>query len=308
MKITVQTLSPALITALLALPLMAEHDKQDPSTGVHANIPAHVLNGDSMSNQSLGQVVRVSDVIGLEVKNLQDEKLGKVNDLAIDVASGRIVEVIVSTGGLLGVGSTLLAVPPAAFHYDHQAKVLHLDRSKESLKGLQPFDVSQWDTHFQSSNVVEVYRAYGVTPYFVHGSGNGNDQQGQGYRGGNAEGTTGNRLRSGEANRSDSTVDADNTARNRRDKDGNTLTAGDQGNSAGDIAITANIRKAVLARDGLSVNAQNVKIITLDGRVTLRGPVNSEEEKTIIAEIAGGVVEASAVDNQLEVKRQRASK
>jgi len=308
MKITAQKLSPALITALLALPLMAEQHKQDPSTGVHANIPAHVLNGDSMSNQTLGQVVRVSDVMGLEIKNLQDEKLGKVNDLAIDVASGRIVEVIVSIGGLLGVGSTLLAVPPAAFHYDHQAKVLHLDRSKESLKGLQPFDVSQWDTHFQSSNVVEVYRAYGVTPYFVHGSGNGTDHQAQGYRQGNTEGAAGNRPDSGDANRSASALDADNTARNRRDKDGNTLTAGDQGNSSGDIAITANIRKAVLARDGLSVNAQNVKIITLNGRVTLRGPVNTEEEKTIIADIAGGVVEASAVDNQLEVKRQRASK
>ncbi|MEN9675203.1 MAG: hypothetical protein RIS76_1099 [Verrucomicrobiota bacterium] len=308
MKTIVRTLSPALVTALLALPLLAGAEKSDPSTGVHANIPSHVLNGDTTSSQQLGQVVRVSDVMGLEVKNLQDEKLGKVNDLAIDVASGRIVEVIVSTGGLLGVGSTLLAVPPAAFHYDHQAKVLHLDRSKESLKGLQPFDVSQWDTHFQSSNVVEVYRAYGVTPYFVHGSGNGIDQQAQVYRRGNTDGTTGNRLSSGEANRSASANDADNTARNRRDKDGNTLTAGDQGNSAGDIAITADIRKAVLARDGLSVNAQNVKIITLNGRVTLRGPVNSEEEKTIIAAIAGGVVEASAVDNQLEVKRQRASK
>lgn len=306
MKITVQTLSPALITALLAMPLMAEHDKQDPSTGVHANIPAHVLNGDT-TNQTLGQVVRVSDVIGLEVKNLQDEKLGKVNDLAIDVASGRIVEVIVSTGGLLGVGSTLLAVPPSAFHYDHQAKVLHLDRSKESLKGLQPFDVSQWDTHFQSSNVVEVYRAYGVTPYFVHGSDNGSDLKGQAQRGVNADGTTGNRPSVDGANRRNSAEEVDNTARNRRDKDGNALTAGDQGNSPGDIAITANIRKAVLARDGLSVNAQNVKIITLNGRVTLRGPVNSEEEKTIIGDIASGVVQVSEIDNQLEVKRQRAS-
>lgn len=304
MKTIVRSLSPALITAVLALPLLADADKTDPSTAVHANIPSHVLNGDKATSQQLGPVVRVSDVMGLEVKNLQDEKLGKVNDLAIDVASGRIVEVIVSTGGVLGVGSTLLAVPPSAFHYDHEAKVLHLDRSRESIKGLPPFDVSQWDTHFQSSNVVEVYRSYGVTPYFVRGSGNGIDPQAAIYRGEPA----GNRLNSGQANRRGDAADIDNTARNLRDKEGNTLTAGDQGNSPGDIAITADIRKAVMARDGLSVNAQNVKIITINGRVTLRGPVNSEEERTIIGDIAGGVVEASAVDNQLEVMRQRASK
>ena len=84
----------------------------------------------------------------------------------MDLASGRIVEVIVTTGGVLGVGSTMIAVPTSVFHYDHAAKVLHLDRTKESLKSVPPFDVAQWDTHFQATNVVETYRAYGVTPYF----------------------------------------------------------------------------------------------------------------------------------------------
>ncbi len=90
---------------------------------------------------------------------------------------------------------------------------------------------------------------------------------------------------------------------NRRDRDGRTLTPLDQGRSESDTKMTARIRKEVLAQDGLSVSAQNVKIITANGRVTLRGPVESEEERRLIAEVA----EASApglVDNQLEVKRQ----
>ncbi len=52
----------------------------------------------------------------------------------------------------------------------------------------------------------------------------------------------------------------------------------------------------------MSLNARNVKIITTDGRVTLRGPVDSAQEKRMIGEIADRVVRAENVDNQLEVK------
>ncbi len=52
----------------------------------------------------------------------------------------------------------------------------------------------------------------------------------------------------------------------------------------------------------MSVNARNVKIITRNGRVTLRGPVNTVEEKTLIGDIANRIVTADNVDNQLEVK------
>jgi len=51
----------------------------------------------------------------------------------------------------------------------------------------------------------------------------------------------------------------------------------------------------------MSMNARNVKIITLDGRVTLRGPVDSDEEKRLIGEIANRIARSENVDNQLEV-------
>jgi osmotically-inducible protein OsmY len=50
------------------------------------------------------------------------------------------------------------------------------------------------------------------------------------------------------------------------------------------------------------VNAQNVKIITIDGQVTLRGPVNTSEEKRLIREIADRSTHSGDVDNQLEVQ------
>ena len=64
---------------------------------------------------------------------------------------------------------------------------------------------------------------------------------------------------------------------------------------------TAQIRKEIIAGKNMSVNARNVKIITRDGRVTLRGPVNTAEEKRLIGEIADRIAQAGNVDNQLEV-------
>jgi osmotically-inducible protein OsmY len=99
-----------------------------------------------------------------------------------------------------------------------------------------------------------------------------------------------------------STTESDNTARNVRDRDNQTLTPLDQGSSKADIDTTAQIRKEIVAGKNMSVDAKNVKIITNDGHVTLRGPVNTAEEKRIIGEIAGRIADSKNVDNQLEVK------
>jgi len=94
----------------------------------------------------------------------------------------------------------------------------------------------------------------------------------------------------------------DNTGRNERDRSGETKTSGDQSNSQGDLEITQKIRQAVVKDDGLSMTAKNVKIITAGGQVTLRGPVNSPEEKAKIEQLAKSGAGGANVDNQLEVK------
>jgi hyperosmotically inducible periplasmic protein len=96
-------------------------------------------------------------------------------------------------------------------------------------------------------------------------------------------------------------VEPDNTGRNVRDRGGETKTPGDQSESEADRTITQNIRKALTADDSLSTNAKNVKIITNDGTVTLRGPVKSEKEKSDIEAKAKQVAGVKQVDNQLEV-------
>jgi hyperosmotically inducible periplasmic protein len=101
---------------------------------------------------------------------------------------------------------------------------------------------------------------------------------------------------------STSANETDNTGRNTRDSGTQNLTADNQGESQSDRKITAEIRQAVLAEKGLSINAQNCKIITLDGVVTLRGPVANEQERRVIEERARSVAGVSSVVNDLEVK------
>jgi len=81
-----------------------------------------------------------------------------------------------------------------------------------------------------------------------------------------------------------------------------TKTPLDQNENQADINLTAEIRKRVVDTK-MSVNAQNVKIITQDGRVTLRGPVKTADEKKRIEEIARVVAGDGKVDSQLEVEK-----
>lgn len=98
--------------------------------------------------------------------------------------------------------------------------------------------------------------------------------------------------------------DTENTERNVRDKSGATLTPEDQKESSVDRKITANIRRAVVGDESLSLNAHNVKIITRNRVVTLRGPVESQAEKAKIGKLArkAAGVKQVKVNNQLEVK------
>ena len=104
------------------------------------------------------------------------------------------------------------------------------------------------------------------------------------------------------ANRSTITepIDRTNTGVNVRDRDSAAKTPLDQNENQADIDITAEIRKRVVETK-MSVNAHNVKIITQDGAVTLRGPVKTEEEKRTIEQIALTAAGTNKVDNQLEV-------
>ncbi len=208
-----------------------------------------------------------SKLTGLPVNNLQNEVLGKVETFMVDVSAGRIVAVVISSGGFLGIDGELSAIPTTKLSFNDAHDAFQLDASKEKLANSPHFKASEWPDFNQSGYDGKVYGAYNAQPYFT----------------------------------TNTTGQPDNTAWNVRDRANNTLTPLDQGNDQADINTTAQIRKGILADLSMSMNAQNIKIVTLNGHVTLRGQVNTPGEKNSIGEIAAQVAQAGNVDNQLEV-------
>jgi hyperosmotically inducible protein len=98
-------------------------------------------------------------------------------------------------------------------------------------------------------------------------------------------------------------TDADNTAMNTRDRSPSALTPMDQGNSMTDIKITQKIRQSVVGDSTMSFNAKNVKIITKDAHVVLRGTVNTMAERQAIEAKAKATAGVADVNNQIDVKK-----
>lgn len=93
----------------------------------------------------------------------------------------------------------------------------------------------------------------------------------------------------------------DNTGVNERDRANSTVTPMDQAENEADRGVSQRIRQAIVADDGLSTNAHNIKIVTAGGLVTLRGPVNTVQEKSSIEAKVQQIAGVARVDNQLEV-------
>jgi hyperosmotically inducible protein len=101
----------------------------------------------------------------------------------------------------------------------------------------------------------------------------------------------------------DEKTNADNTALNQRDRSGDTSTSGDQSNNSADLKITQAIRQALVKDGELSSTAKNIKVITANGQVTLRGPVNNAQEKAKVDQIARSAAGGAKIVDQLDVKK-----
>ena len=97
---------------------------------------------------------------------------------------------------------------------------------------------------------------------------------------------------------------ADNTKTNKRDQQSGAKTADQQKMNAADQEVTRNIRRAIVADKSLSTYAHNIKIITEDGRVTLKGPVKSDaEKKTVVAKAVDVIKDAGKVTDEISVSQ-----
>jgi hypothetical protein len=105
-----------------------------------------------------------STIIGDPVRNGMNEDLGKIEDLMIDLSSGRVAYAVLSFGGFLGVGNKLFAVPFRAMKVDTAEHAFVLDVPKDRLKQAPGFDKDNWpdvsDTGYRS----QIYSFYNVPP------------------------------------------------------------------------------------------------------------------------------------------------
>jgi hyperosmotically inducible protein len=105
-----------------------------------------------------------------------------------------------------------------------------------------------------------------------------------------------------QATNQDAPASADNTKTNQRDQNPNEATADQQKDNRSDRDITQQIRRAIMNDKSLSTYAHNVKIITQDGQVTLKGPVRSEDEKKAVEAKATEIAGENKVSNELDIK------
>lgn len=230
----------------------------------------------SQTGNQFGQLQRADKIIGTEVHNTQNDRLGRVNDMVVNLHDGRVIELIVSSGGFLGIDNELSAIPPQAFHQGNEGDTLALDVSRDQLMNAPHFKSSQWPNLDDQQYTSSVYQAYNVPLNY------------------------------------NPTAAAEDTARNAPDGaaqnvNGQFMTSpnpnapNSQGTSKNDVAITREIREQIMATPNLSAGAQNVNIMTQDGHVTLRGTVTSPDERRTIDDIAVKYASPGMVNDQLMV-------
>jgi sporulation protein YlmC with PRC-barrel domain len=103
---------------------------------------------------------------GDKVFNYQNEEIGKVEEIMIDVYTGRVAYVVVSFGGLLGIGNKLFAVPWSALQVDTDRKCFLMDADKERLKNAPGFDKNNWPQTPNGQWYHDVYKYYAQEPYW----------------------------------------------------------------------------------------------------------------------------------------------
>lgn len=371
MKLNLQLLAGAAFASAVSLSTWAQ---SDPSAGpqtakeIKAETKAakRVAAPGDPSPTPLGRAKEFDEFNKIQVRNLQDEPLGRIKELGIDLVNGRIVTVMMISDNSLNVGNKIVGVPPGAFIPDALNEVYRLNVSADTFRSAPAIDLKKWETASHNQSIAASYALFGQEPYFLEE--------------GAAASTTGDRpkVALGYVERSTKIIELPvgnfqgqkfgevwsmtldipkgqilsvivlapgnfktksvipptaltfndahnglllddtklefaneprfvfteaaygNEAHSKQEayKGARTSVALEQGNSYRDIDRTVLINKEIRAA---KLNSRNVQVGTVEGRVTLRGQVNSEAEKLQIGAIAVAASRVELVDNQITV-------
>lgn len=112
------------------------------------------------------RILSASSLEGDSVRNPAGEDLGKIEEIMIDIPSGRVGYAVLSFGGFLGMGNKLFAVPWNAFTIDEENKQFVLNVDKKVLENAPGFDKDNWPDMANPDFGKQVYGHYGYTPYW----------------------------------------------------------------------------------------------------------------------------------------------
>ena len=111
------------------------------------------------------RVLAASTLAGDSVRNAKGEDLGNVDEIMIDIPSGRVAYAVLSFGGVMGMGNKLFAVPWSALKVDEDEQSFILNVDRKTLENAPGFDKDNWPDMTNTWGT-EVFRYYGITPYW----------------------------------------------------------------------------------------------------------------------------------------------
>lgn len=333
---------------------------------VFAGCATDLTTGRTVANRlGFGVSKPVVSLQKIEIKNFQNESLGRIEDLGIDLINGRIIVVLVETDLSLGLGNKIVAVPPLALYHDllDDTLIYRLNVTTTAFKAAPEINLKQWTDDGRSTRVAAAYRHFGQEPYFLEEGDTSSRTANRpkvplGYverssrilnmpvgnlqneKFGNVFTLTldilGGRIRSvvvlAPGNlKTKSVIPAtalsfnekrdglllDSTKQEFADepryiltgplgessqeeayKGPRTTDALEQGRSRRDVDRTVRINEGIRAAN---IVGQRVEVGTINSRVTLRGTVNTSEDKRRIGDIAIAASRLELVDNQIKV-------
>lgn len=117
-------------------------------------------------HQTTNVVLTASSITGDKVRNTSGEDLGKIEEVMVDVDSGRIAYAVLSFGGFLGMGEKLFAIPWDALSVDFNEHEFILDVDKKHLENAPGFDKDQWPRMADRTWGQGIYDYYGFRPHW----------------------------------------------------------------------------------------------------------------------------------------------
>jgi sporulation protein YlmC with PRC-barrel domain len=113
--------------------------------------------------RTLGATSLIQD----KVVNLNGQDIGRIDELMIDVTTGRVAYAVMSFGGFMGIGNKLFALPWSAVTVDEAKKRFVVNVTRESLDEMPGFDKDHWPDLGDLEYATGVYRQWGATPYWT---------------------------------------------------------------------------------------------------------------------------------------------